>query len=209
MKLFALRRPAGPAIAGGGIFLRRPEPDDFAAWRALREESASFLVPWEPRWPSDDLTRTGFRRRLERYRRDAIALSAITWFAFRERDGELLGGITLSNIRMGASRSGQIGYWMGERHAGRGHMSQAVRLVLAEAFGALGLERVEAACIPHNERSVRLLESAGFTREGHLRAYLEIDGARRDHVLYAILRQDFAGSAGRAAPRRIVAPISS
>lgn len=207
MRLFAIRKPPGPVLEGGGLLLRRPEAEDYTAWRNLRAQSAAFLIPWEPRWPDDDLTRTGFRRRLERYRRDALALSSLTWFLFREADGELLGGITLSNLRMGAARSGQIGYWMGERHAGRGNMSQAVRLVLAEAFGPMGLARVEAACLPHNQRSMGLLERAGFTREGYLRAYLEIDGARRDHVLYAILREDFLESGKRAAGLRIVAPI--
>lgn len=207
MRLFALRTPP-PVIAGGGVFLRRPDFDDFPAWQALRQESMAFLKPWEPRWPEDDLTRAGFRRRLDRYRRDAQAATAFTWFLFREADGCLLGGITLSCIRMGASRSGQIGYWMGERHAGKGYMSQAVALVVREAFGPLGLERVEAACIPHNERSRRLLEGAGFQEEGHLRGYLEIDGARRDHVLYAILKRDFAARGGIAARQRNVAPIA-
>jgi len=207
MRLFALRTPP-PALAGGGVFLRRPEMEDYPAWQALREESRDFLKPWEPRWPDDDLTRAGFRRRLDRYRRDSQAATAITWFLFREHDEALLGGITLSCIRMGASRSGQIGYWMGARHAGRGYMSQAVGLVLREAFGHLGLEGVEAACIPHNERSRRLLEGAGFVHEGHLRGYLEIDGARRDHVLYAILKRDFIAPESRPGRQRNVAPIA-
>ena len=207
MRLFALRKPPGPALAGGDIALRHPVADDFPAWRELREESAGFLIPGEPRWPADDLTRTGFRRRLDRYRRDALSQVALTWFLFHRETGRLLGGITLSNIRMGASRSGQIGYWMGARHAGKGYMVQAVRLVLAEAFGSLRLERVEAACIPHNARSVRLLDGVGFVREGYLRAYLEINGERHDHVLYAMLRTDFCESEHGRVTGRIVAPI--
>ena len=208
MRLFALRKPPGPVLAGGGLHLRQPTMDDFPAWQQLRRDSAAFLLPWEPRWPSDDLTRTGFRRRLDRYRRDSQSMSALTWFLFDDAE-RLLGGISLSNIRIGASRSGQIGYWMGEAHAGRGFMSRAVRLVLAEAFGPLRLERVEAACLPHNERSIRLLEAVGFFREGYLRGYLEINGERRDHVLYAILRSDFMESGLQPAARRNIAQFEN
>ncbi|MEC9343683.1 MAG: GNAT family protein [Pseudomonadota bacterium] len=179
----------GP-VRGDGLLLRFPVTDDFAAWRALREESAEFLRPWEPRWPADDLTRHGFRRRLARYRRDASENCGFTYFLFDEAGETLLGGLSLSNIRMGAARSCSLGYWMGERHAGQGHMRRAVRLILPEAFGPMGMERIEAGCIPSNTRSTRLLESVGFVREGIMRGYLEIDGRRQDHVLHAMLRRD-------------------
>jgi ribosomal-protein-alanine N-acetyltransferase len=55
----------------------------------------------------------------------------------------------------------------------------------------MGLERIEAGCIPGNMRSIRLLEAIGFRQEGIMRGYLEIDGRRQDHILFAMLRQDF------------------
>lgn len=192
MKLFPRRNRNVTTLAGNGLLMRAPTIDDYHAWKALREKSADFLIPWEPRWPPDDLTRRGYWRRLERYEREAAMMSALTWFILTQDNTRLLGGLTLSNIRHGAAHSGQIGYWMGAPHAGKGVMGRAVRLVLADAFGRLGLERVEAACLPGNERSIRLLEHAGFTREGLLRGYLEINGERRDHLLYAMLRSDFA-----------------
>ncbi|HSO47649.1 MAG TPA: GNAT family protein [Rhizobiaceae bacterium] len=198
MRLFSQKNRNIPTLSGSGLLLRAPMPEDYPAWRALREQSAGFLIPWEPRWPSDDLTRGGYRRRLERYDREATAMTALTWFVLSRDESTIYGGITLSNIRHGAAHSGQIGYWMGAPHAGKGIMGKAVRLVLAEAFGTLGLERIEAACLPQNERSARLLEKAGFGREGYLRAYLEINGERRDHVLYAILRNDFAAISRQA-----------
>ena len=56
-----------PAITGAGVTLRLPQSGDFAEWAALREQSRGFLVPWEPTWPADDLTRGAFRLRLKRY----------------------------------------------------------------------------------------------------------------------------------------------
>ena len=190
------RRPT--RLTGHGIQLRFPEPSDYPAWSVLRTESREFLEPWEPRWPSDDLTRTGYRRRLRRYQSDAENGASLTWFIFGGEvgGGPLLGGLTLSAIRMGAARSSQLGYWMGAQYAGRGIMKRAVSLVLDDSFTNMGLERLEAACLPENERSIRLLQGLGFTREGFLRSYLEINGERRDHLLFARLRTEHLARPG-------------
>ena len=55
------------------------------------------------------------------------------------------------------------------------------------AFGSLRLHRLEAACIPSNAASIRLLEKAGFVREGYAREYLCINGLWQDHLLFARL----------------------
>ncbi len=85
-----------------------------------------------------------------------------------------------------------IGYWMGERFAGQGHMAQGVKLVIPYIFSSLQLHRIEAACIPENQRSIRLLEKAGFQREGYLREYLKINGQWRDHLMFSLLSKDIA-----------------
>jgi ribosomal-protein-alanine N-acetyltransferase len=72
-------------------------------------------------------------------------------------------------------------------------MLEAIRLVTAYAFQTLRLHRIEAACIPDNQRSMRVLEKAGFQREGLLRSYLRINGAWKDHLLYALIADDRPG----------------
>jgi [ribosomal protein S5]-alanine N-acetyltransferase len=207
MSLFAAfdRKQTGPSDRV--LSLREPQSSHFAAWHSLRTESADFLTPWEPKWPRDDLSREGFRRRLRRYRRDADLGVATSWFLFRESDDALLGGLTYSGIRYGASCSAQLGYWMGVRHAGQGYMTRAVHLSLGEMFSRRGMERIEAACIPENQRSIRLLERNGFVREGYLRSYLEINGVRRDHILYALLRDNYGPMQQRGTPGRNEAAI--
>jgi ribosomal-protein-alanine N-acetyltransferase len=69
-------------------------------------------------------------------------------------------------------------------------MSKAVRAALGYGFGAMRLHRVEAACVPGNLRSKRLLERCGFQQEGYARSYLRINGAWQDHLLFAILSSD-------------------
>jgi [ribosomal protein S5]-alanine N-acetyltransferase len=177
-----------PSISGDGVTLRTPQMTDFNEWAALRETSRDFLVPWEPTWPSDDLTRSAFRRRLRRYTEDLRTDQGYAFLIFRHSDGVLVGGLTLANIRRGVAQAGSVGYWMGQPHIRQGYMAAAVRAVIPFAFATLRLHRLEAACIPTNAGSIRLLENSGFQREGYAREYLCINGIWQDHLLYARLK---------------------
>jgi [ribosomal protein S5]-alanine N-acetyltransferase len=179
-----------PVIAGEGLFLRTPSLADYPVWAELRAESRAFLTPWEPTWPADDLTRTAFRRRIRRYLTEIREDHAYPFFIFRQSDYTLLGGITLSNVTRGMTQTATLGYWMGERHAGRGGMTRAVRALTPFAFGTLHLHRLEAACLPHNGASMRLLEKVGFRREGLARGLVCINGRWQDHIVFALLSDD-------------------
>jgi len=179
-----------PALAGEAVVLRPPQMSDYLEWATLREVSRDFLTPWEPTWPPDDLTRASFRRRIKRYFEDQRGDLAYPFFIFRRNDNVLIGGLTLANVRRGCAQACSLGYWMGQDYARRGYMTSAVRAMIPFAFGVLRLHRVEAACIPANVASIRLLEKTGFQREGFARQYLCIDGAWQDHLLYARLKDD-------------------
>jgi ribosomal-protein-alanine N-acetyltransferase len=193
--LFRLPTATPPTLAprGYGLLLRAPQMADFQQWSDLRGGSRAFLTPWEPIWPSDDLTRTGFRRRLRRYADDILEDKAYPFVVIREQDGALIGGVTLANVRRGIVQSGTIGYWIGQPYAGRGYMTASLRVLLPTLFGELNLHRVEAACIPTNTPSVRVLEKCGFAREGLARRYLCINGVWQDHYLFGLLDEDFRG----------------
>jgi ribosomal-protein-alanine N-acetyltransferase len=180
----------GPVLSAGGLLLRPPQIQDYAAWSRLREHSREFLTPWEPCWSNDELSRAAFRRRLKYYQRDIEEEGGYAFFLHRVHDKALLGGISLSNIRRGVSQSCSIGYWIGITHARQGIMTAALKPVLGFVFNTLALHRLEAACMPHNEASVRLLERAGFKREGLARRYLKINGVWQDHWQYALLDED-------------------
>jgi ribosomal-protein-alanine N-acetyltransferase len=179
-----------PAVAGAGVTLRAPQSGDFADWAALRETSRDFLVPWEPTWPPDDLTRSAFRRRLKRYAEDQRGDLAYAFLIFRSEDNAMVGGLTLANIRRGVAQAGSIGYWIGAPYARKGYMTAAVRALIPYGFTTLRLHRLEAACIPDNTASIRLLEKTGFRREGYARSYLCINGTWQDHLLYARIKDD-------------------
>ncbi len=178
---------AGLRIEGARVVLRPPRIGDYGAWSDLRRRSRAFLQPWEPTWPADDLSRAAFRRRLAAYQRDMELGYGYAFFVFRRDDGELVGGITLSNVRRGVAQMGQIGYWIGEPHQRQGYTLAAVRALCGFALGRLGLHRVEAACIPDNEPSRTLLLKAGFELEGRAQAYLKINGDWRDHLLFGLV----------------------
>jgi ribosomal-protein-alanine N-acetyltransferase len=182
--------PKPPLIAAGAIYLRAPEGDDHAAWARLREASRTHLTRWEPDWENKDATADAFRLRLKSYDRQFRSRAGAAFHVF-QRDGDrLIGGVTLSDIRRHAAQSATIGYWIGAAFLRRGFGLAAVEAALGYAFGELGLNRVEAACQPGNAASRALLTKAGFTEEGLAREYLFINGAWRDHVLYARLARD-------------------
>jgi [ribosomal protein S5]-alanine N-acetyltransferase len=177
-----------PSVVGEGVILRTPQVADHPEWAALREQSRDFLAPWEPTWPADDLSRSAFRRRIRRYAEDLRSDQSYAFLIFRSSDGRLVGGLTLANVRRGVAQAGSLGYWMGLPYVRHGHMTAAVRAVIPFAFNTLRLHRLEAACIPTNTASIRLLENTGFVREGYAREYLCINGIWQDHLLYGRLK---------------------
>jgi [ribosomal protein S5]-alanine N-acetyltransferase len=188
-----LRRDAeegGRRLIGEGVYLRHPDTRDYLPWAAVRQASREFLTPWEPTWPADELTRPSFRDKLRRYAEDIRDGRAYPFFIFRAEDDQLVGGITLSQVRRGAAHAGTIGYWVGEPYQRRGYVIAAVRAVARFCFDDLALHRVEAACQPDNDPSHKLLLQVGFTEEGRARSYLKINGGWRDHILFAMVAGD-------------------
>ena len=96
------------------------------------------------------------------------------------------------------AETGTVGYWIGRPHAGKGLATAAVSVLRRYAFIDLKLHRLEAACVPHNHASRRVLEKSGFRLEGQAMAYLKINGVWADHLLFGLLSQE-ADAGGRPA----------
>ena len=192
-RLFNLQPPP-LKLVGDKVWLRPPERGDWVEWAELRGESRDFLAPWEPSWPADALGRAAFRRRIARYAMDWRTDQGYSLFIYRRGDNVLVGGVGLSNVRRGVAETGSLGYWIGERYARQGFMAEALRLILDFSFNRLRLHRVEAACLPTNIPSKRLLLKIGFREEGYAREYLCIDNKWQDHVLFAMLKDEWRRS---------------
>ncbi len=179
------RKPsAHHVLQGEKIYLRAPEVADFEEWAHLRHLSRDFLEPWEPSWSADEFSRMAFRMRVKVYQQRVRDDDAYTYFLIDQRSGKLIGGLSLSHIRRGVSQAATLGYWMGAPFVRQGSMSDAIKTVLAAAKPVFGLHRLEAACLPRNEASRRLLLKRGFEQEGFAKAYVKIAGQWEDHVLF-------------------------
>ena len=173
--------------------LRLPEHGDWRQWSELREASAEFLVKWEPVWSNDHLTRRAFTNRVYWAQRAEAQGTALPMLLIRREDNQLLGALTLDNIRRGPSQTGTFGYWIGQPFARQGYMREAIMALTHHAFTRMDLSRIEAACLPENSASRGVLETCGFKYEGVAQSYLQINGRWRNHVLYSNLRHDRRG----------------
>lgn len=191
--MFARRGKPRVLIATERLLLRPPQMADYESWASLRRESATFLKPWEPEWAVDHLSHRAFRTRVFWAERSVRAGEALPLFLIDQATGAVIGGVTLSNIRRDPAQAGTLGYWTGGRYARQGYMREALAALRDHAFGSMRLSRLEAACLPENEASRKLLERVGFKYEGVAQAYLQIAGRWRNHVLYAALRIDRRG----------------
>ena len=187
--------PPTPSIAlrGPRVLLRLPQMGDYGAWYALRRASRDFLRPFEPRWTEADLGRRVFATRVRRAREEAEEGTDYSFFIFLVSDQTetLVGGITLSNVRRRAAQFVNLGYWMGQKFAGQGLMSEAVGVSLPFVFETLDLHRIHAAFLPGNAASRRVLEKNGFAEEGFAEKYLQINGRWEDHVLFGLTRERY------------------
>jgi ribosomal-protein-alanine N-acetyltransferase len=182
-----------PKVESERMTLRLPQHPDWRAWASLREISAAHLTPWEPVWAHDHLSRRAFTNRVYWAQRAETQGTALPFLLIRRADQQLLGAITLDNIRRGPVQAGTLGYWIGAPFARQGYMREAIQAVVHHAFAQLDLSRIEAACLPENAASRGVLEKSGFKYEGVAQSYLQINGRWRNHVLYANLRGDRRG----------------
>ncbi|MQA64206.1 MAG: GNAT family N-acetyltransferase [Actinophytocola sp.] len=187
-RLEPLRVPAGV------VRLRPVRLRDGREWRRIRLRDKDYLQRWEPTAPGSWEDRhsglswavqwAGLRALA---RRGGCLPFAITI------DGVFAGQLTIGNVVRAALRSGWIGYWIDSRHASGGAATAAVALAVDHAFGAARLHRLEATVRPDNLPSVRVLAKVGFRKEGLFERYLDVDGAWRDHLCFAITAEETGG----------------
>ncbi len=188
-------RNKAPVLNTERLRMRLPETGDYAEWSRLRSASRAFLEPWEPSWSKDHLTKEAFLSRVEWADSALAQKTGLSFLLIRREDDRIIGGITLDHIRYGPAQAANIGYWTGEPFIRQGYMKEAILKIVHYAFSEVGLSRIEAACVPDNNPSRRLLEKTGFKYEGVAQSYLEVRGRWRTHVLYANLRRDRRGRA--------------
>jgi ribosomal-protein-alanine N-acetyltransferase len=171
-------------VGEGRVYLREPVSEDQEPFLAAMRASVHHHRPWLYA-PQTELEFLGF---LERAARPASAFHLVC----RRSDDAIAGFINISEIVRGNFQSAFVGYGAAIAHTRQGYMREGMRLVLARAFGPLGLHRLEANIQPGNEASIALARACGFEREGLSPRYLKIGGEWRDHERWAIRAEQLA-----------------
>jgi ribosomal-protein-alanine N-acetyltransferase len=176
-------------VAGELCLIRDLRVDDAQEMLALRERNREFFTPFEPTLADDHFTRAA--------QLDLIRHGNRAWDDDREYtfgvalpSGGLVGRVRLSVVVRGPWQNANIGYYVDRASNGRGICTEAVGLVVGFAFERLGLHRVQAAVMPRNTPSIRVLEKNGFRREGLAPRYLRINDEWEDHAIFARTVED-------------------
>jgi [ribosomal protein S5]-alanine N-acetyltransferase len=172
-------------LRSASTFIRPLEIADTDELLALRRRNDGFLQTFEPLKSPDFLTSDGQRREIEGAA-DAWAADRGYSFGVFDSDGALIGKVGLSNVARGAWQNATLGYFIDRERNGRGYGTEAVALACRFAFTAARLHRVQAAVMPRNRPSARLLVKNGFRFEGLAVNYLRINGRWEDHHVYAL-----------------------
>jgi ribosomal-protein-alanine N-acetyltransferase len=178
-------------LATEHLFIRRLESKDTDEHLALLLRNRKYLQPFEPIRPESYFTHAGQEEMVRNLQLNWKHDRGYGFGIFLKEKERLIGRVNLSNVVRGAWQNCTIGYWIDQDCQGRGWMTEAVRLALRFAFEYASLHRVQAAAMPRNQASVRVLEKVGFRYEGLAKHYLQINGVWEDHLIYAITREDW------------------
>jgi ribosomal-protein-alanine N-acetyltransferase len=181
-------------LEGSRVALRAPRAVDVAELRALVSRNADHLRPWSPSPPPgvNPLGFTELGRTIAKQRRDWKLGSAYVFVAAMRYGREpIVGRVALTSVTRGPWQSAQLGYWLDVASGGRGLMTECVGIVLEFAFESLGLHRVQAAVMPRNQPSRRILMKCGFREEGYAERYLKISGKWEDHIIYGLTAEEW------------------
>jgi [ribosomal protein S5]-alanine N-acetyltransferase len=188
--------PGWPAtLSDGPVTLRPLRLRDATTWSEVRRRNVEWLRPWEATQPEGPAlfgeSAAVFTAMTRRLRKDARRGTALPFTIVV--DDQLAGQLNVAGLVRGSLLSAHIGYWVDRRVAGRGVTPTAVALVVDHCFEVVGLHRMEVNIRPENQASRRVVEKLGFREEGLRKSYLHIEGDWRDHLTYALVRDDVPG----------------
>lgn len=181
---------AGHTPFGEPIVLRPFRFRDQEAYLAARRANRDWLTPWDPTSPDGVPPRMTFREMVRQQRARARSLESLAFLI--EIGGEIVGQVNGNSIMWGSARSFSAGYWVAASAAGRWIAPTAVAILGDYGFGALELHRLELGIRPENAASLSVAGKLRMREEGLRASYLHIDGAWRDHRIFALTAEDLA-----------------
>lgn len=186
------------------LVLRAPRTGDVAEIRRLTRKNEEHLRAWNPAPPAgeDPCSITAVSKGILRQRREwKCGTGFVLMVAEAGRPERFVGKIVLNGIMRGAMHGAHLGYWVSADEQGKGYVTEAVRAALDFGFGPAGLHRVQAAIMPRNDRSLRVIGRLGFRREGYAERYLQIAGVWEDHIIFARTQEEQGPGPAPSVPR--------
>ncbi|ETT41375.1 ribosomal-protein-alanine N-acetyltransferase [Paenibacillus sp. FSL R5-192] len=173
-----------------GISLRLLTPQDTQSYLDLIQITRVPYQSVEPVRDDEFYTLDAQTRRIEDRVKAAEDGTGYQFGIYTIKDSLLIGQVSINNVVLGVANYADMGYFIHPDYQGGGRMTAAVKLAVAYGFRALKLNRIQAAVLPSNKGSQRVLEKNGFQFEGTARKYLKINGKYQDHQIYAVLAED-------------------
>ncbi len=181
-------------LFGKRVLLRALAAGDFAKWQQVRRRNIDWLTRWEPKrlpgTPDAVEDSQAYRARCSARQRDRQLGTGYGFGLFVK--GDFAGEINLNSVQRGPFQSCYIGYWIDEAQAGNNYVPEGVVVVMRYAFEQLHLHRVQAAIVPRNSASRRVVEKLKIREEGLAERYLEINGVWEDHIRFAMTSEEWA-----------------
>lgn len=181
-----------PLIETKRLTLRLAELDDLTSILQFYRENRDHFSPWWPEWEADFFTENYWSKRIVRELQQFEVGAAVRLSVFHKTYSSRIIGLTgFSNVVRGAAQFCNLGYGMDFREEGKGLMTEAVGAGIDYLFSEWNLHRIQAAYIPHNRASGRVLKRLDFVVDGYARDYLRINGEWQDHILMSLTNRNW------------------
>lgn len=174
-------------LIGNKIYIRFFEDHDAQSLLDLHVRNREFFQKYSPIFQEESYTLEGIRNFINDSATQREADKNYAFGIFAKENQELIGEISLSRVARGPLQRCMVGYSLDSHFNGKGFTTEAVSLAVEFAFIELKLHRVEAGVMPSNTGSMRVLEKAGFHKEGLEQKGVMINGSWEDHFIFAIL----------------------
>ncbi len=186
--------PISTRLVSERLELAPPRARDVGVYRHALRKNQDHLRPWmpKPKPGEDPASLPSVAAAITRHRREWRRGEAFV-FIVRERegDGAIIGRVTLFGVMRGVFQNAHLGYWIAEDKQAQGITTEAVRRALDFAFDEAALHRVQAAVVPRNGASLRVLDKCRFRHEGVAKNYLCVAGSWEDYAQLAITREEW------------------
>ena len=174
---------AGDLLTTARLWLRPAVVEDASRLAQLVSAGVS---RWVASWPFP-LSEEEAAKRIADARKAAALGLALPYVIGTKEQNQVIGWAGITQVAPGEPKAA-LGYWLGERHHGRGYMTEAGRALVAEAFRAMLLETLEAAVQPGNIASMAVLQACGMHEVGRRMVYAPSRGRDELCVIYEMQR---------------------